>query len=337
MGKILSSQQEVEAHLRLLQEGQVPQEENLASVNLIPLVWQKIETPPQLSFSLTPAYAALLLILILISGLWAYQKSLLVSKQLVPIRELSVLSGIVLETGGFPTGEVKSTVSEGDQLITSQDSRLTFYFPGAGYFHLAENSVLKISEARQGSSEAPVLVRRGETVTPPSLRSGVPSDAKAISEMASVASLPRNDGIRKPASDRTRTGSLVHFEFFLEQGKLYSRLEDLEMGSVLQYRTPYATARVFGTDFLLSVNKDDGVLVEVLGGTVELGATQVEKGRRALISPDSKGTLLVTELGPEQQMKLKEDFERVFHAEALSHLRGESKGPSFRILSRGEE
>ncbi|MBI4357797.1 MAG: FecR domain-containing protein [Candidatus Omnitrophica bacterium] len=145
MGKVLSSHADVEMHLRLLGESQFPQTD-LAFDRLVPLIWQKIETPRPLSFSWTPAYASLLLVLILIFGLWAYQMGL-VSKPFAPAREPSVTRGIVLETGGIPAGEVQSTVGEGDRLVTGEDSWLTFYVPGAGYFHLAQNSILSLQNS----------------------------------------------------------------------------------------------------------------------------------------------------------------------------------------------
>lgn len=285
MSKLLSSD-EVGGHLKLLREGiAVPafREEPRAFIDL---VWQKVETVSfEPTFSFTPAYAALLCILMLVYGLWAYQKNLAVSKRFTPIREAIFLKGIILETGGIQPSEIKSTVSEGDRFATDQDSWFTFYLPGAGYFHLAEDSVLTIDEMERAA-----------------------------------------------------------YKLRLEQGRLYSRLEHLETGSVFQYETPFGRVRVLGTDFLLGINKDDGMTVNVLDGTVEVEAegvsaeqASVRQGAQALISPYSEGTILVTEMEPEQKMKLENDFDSIFHTAIASKLKQrKAYEPSFRILSREE-
>ena len=120
------------------------------------------------------------------------------------------------------------------------------------------------------------------------------------------------------AVQSTETG-LMNYQITLNQGAIYARLPEFERGSFLTARTQTGQIRVTGTDFLLGVNKDGSTTVSVLAGSVETEAnsrpdlsTPVKKGSRALILPDLDGTLLISELNPEEQIKLKTDFERIF-------------------------
>ena len=136
--------------------------------------------------------------------------------------------------------------------------------------------------------------------------------------------------IRK-ARQNPKTGGF-HYELYLEEGELYSRLIKLNSASKLNYFTPSGAASVFGTDFLLSVKKDASTSVEVLDGAVDVQSLErqdqkerVFEGSQALISPNLGGNLLLTEIKGPQLAELREKFIRIFEGSDSLKLRERSE------------
>lgn len=138
----------------------------------------------------------------------------------------------------------------------------------------------------------------------------------------------------------------MSYAFLVADGSLYAKLPEFEPGSLLTVKTPAGFVRVTGTDFLLDVKKDGSTSVSVLSGSVETGpirkpeeARVVKSGFHALILSDSDGTLLMSELKAEEQLKLKAEFERVF-GETVAHdrdLSQKKRERNIKILQREDD
>ncbi len=182
----------------------------------------------------------------------------------------------------------------------------------------------------------------------------IPRDSIATDEQSSLTVyLPGAGYIHLPkethfslseAKQNIETG-LMSYALMLDKGSLYAQLPEFQSGSFLTVETPAGFVRVTGTDFLLGIDKDGSTSVFVLTGSVETEARRkpnsvmpVKSGSRALILPDSSGTLLVNELSPDQQIKLKTDFEHIF-GKILAHdtAQKQIKERSIKILWRKDE
>ena len=143
----------------------------------------------------------------------------------------------------------------------------------------------------------------------------------------------------KKARHESKTSGF-QYELFVEEGVLYSKLSKLDAASSLNYLTPYGTASVLGTDFLLNVKKDSGAAIEVLNGVVKVASANhpqdyrdVQSGFNALLSPNANGTLLVTELEGSRLAELKDEFTEIFKGSRQDSRRNTS---NFKILSQQE-
>ena len=118
------------------------------------LVWEKASKPvPPTAFFARPAVAFALSAVVLIYGLWALQRFILIPEKSAHLNGISSVRGVVLEVGGAMAKGMNPDVQEGDRFVTDESSELTFFFPGTGYFHLAKNSRLSIQAARQELDE----------------------------------------------------------------------------------------------------------------------------------------------------------------------------------------
>ena len=145
--------------------------------------------------------------------------------------------------------------------------------------------------------------------------------------------------IKKARYDANTGG--FQYEISLQEGTLYSRLSKLESGASLNYFTDYGTVSVTGTDLLLNVKKETGLAVEVLNGEVKVISSkepdyskEVKEGFGALISPNTSGSLLVTELEGARLAAIKEEFTDIFKSSRSTSQQNGSN--HIRILSHQE-
>lgn len=199
-----------------------------------------------------------------------------------------------------------------------------------------------VVEQRGVTSEARKLeVRSGDLVT-----TDEDSTMTIYLPVAGYLYLPEETNLLLSEAKQNSETARMDYRIILNSGSLYARLPEFEPGSFLTVQTQTGLIRVTGTDFLLGLNKDSSTSVFVLNGSVEAESFRkpdetkpVTGGSRALILPDSDGTLLVSALNPEEQIKLKADFEQIF-GEIVAHesgIRKTVKERNIKILWRKDD
>jgi hypothetical protein len=313
----LNNEEEVVRTLSLLNADASPD----SGSGFVSLVWASVEkTHPAFFPRLTPAFALIILSVAFCLILWFHFDDLL-KRPSKSASEETTIRGTILE---MSAGVRSASIEEGDRLVTTAESHITFFLPGAGYFHLAPESRIELRKSRYSqysqSKRSPGFPPNG-TAGPPIF-------------------LEENMGYVSVDKESTGQPSGYHYELFLEEGSLYSKLSKFESGTALNYLTSFGGARVSGTELLLNVEKDSGLSVEVLDGEVMVVSSRepevnknIKEGFKALISPHANGTLLVTELEGSRLAELNEQFTQIFGDSEKKYARDTS---NFRIVSYKE-
>ena len=324
--KNLNSERDVERALNQLRTISVPE---TIEADFLALVWDKVaaqHTPLSIPKP-SPAFAlSAAAALLVISALWAFQNFALIPTKTLPPHREIAVKGVILEARGLANGASLATE-------------------------------LALGEP------APILkaIEEGDRMTTTG-----DSHVTFYFPEAGYLYLGENSSLLIKTARKELLGGHARYEVVLERGTLYSRLEELENGSVFRYATPYGRARVIGTDFVLDVipppafgpegwlsskappsaeKAGGGMLVEVLDGVVAVEALErpvefenVERGQRAVISTYAAGVIEMSAVPPERMGELENAFDRLF--QGIVRGRGEehdAQAPSFRILENREE
>jgi hypothetical protein len=176
------------------------------------------------------------------------------------------------------------------------------------------------------------------------IRTGPDSSMTFYFPAAGYVHIGSNSSVTVEKAKEEWPAGKVIYRLNLEEGAVYSRLEDLEGGSTFHTRTPYGTTRVLGTEFLVTTSAQIGMSVQVLKGLVKVGSlgndttfSNVKKGFRALLSPNQEGTILTSEILSEELEDLGAEFNAIFLGAVHQSQNNKSANePNFRILLRRE-
>lgn len=314
--KRLNSELEVKDVLKRLRQVTTPE---TYEADFLPLVWNKVASQhtPFLIPQPSVAFAlAATAALLVISGLWAFQNFAPIPNKMTLIHREIPLKGVILEARGL---------ADGASLATE----------------------LNLGEP------APILkaIEEGDRMTTTS-----DSHLTFYLPEAGYLHLGENSSLLVKTARKDSPRGMARYEVVLEQGTLFSRLEELQHGSVFRYSTPFGRARVVGTDFVLDVipssafsakgaTPGGGMVVDVLDGVVAVEGLQrpiefenVERGERALISQDADGVIEVSGIPPQRMNELENKFAQLFNGIVRGKENvGEVPAPSFRILEQREE
>jgi hypothetical protein len=258
------------------------------------LVWARVSHSPHSVFTLTPVYALTALSAVLFLLFWIYYQPVPVSEK--PVFEDIPIVGAMLDVSPDLTAQAKTIVEEGDFLATGPDGQITFFLPGAGYFHLMEDSKIEIKKAR---------------------RFAVPGTAVPGTIMGFQYDLFLETGALYSKLEKLETGSALKY------------LTPHGQASVLGTDFLLSVKKDFGT----GIQVLNGV-VKVTHKNDPDAPRDVQSGFEALISPNLAGTLLVTELEGAKLAELKDTFTDIFKGSREPSKRNTSN--NFRILSHRE-
>ena len=270
--KTLKTDQEVIGQIKLLNEDSFSEP---IDSRFPDLVWAKVEArhAAPLQFTLKPVYAVIGLSMIFVLILWVqFYGQFTPSKE--PLATEIPIMGSIIEKNGDPLQGEKSSVEEKDFLSTGAKDQITFFLPGVGYFHLAQDSKVEIRKARHVAVPGTVL---GEGA-------GGFQYELFLEEGGLYSQLSKLDSA-------SSLNYLTHFGTVSVSGT--DLLLNVEKDSGL-------SVEVLNGDVMVASSKEPEVY------------KNVKEGFGALISPHTNGTLLVTELKGMRLAELREQFTQIF-------------------------
>ena len=287
--KTLKTDQEVIGQIKLLNEDSFSEP---IDSRFPDLVWAKVEArhAAPLQFTLKPVYAVIGLSMIFVLILWVqFYGQFTPSKE--PLATEIPIMGSIIELFGNA-----SIIEEGDFLTAGPEGQITFFLPGVGYFHLAQDSKVEIRKARHVAVPGTVL---GEGA-------GGFQYELFLEEGGLYSQLSKLDSA-------SSLNYLTHFGTVSVSGT--DLLLNVEKDSGL-------SVEVLNGDVMVASSKEPEVY------------KNVKEGFGALISPHTNGTLLVTELKGMRLAELREQFTQIFKGSIDKH--GGQDSSKFRIVSYKE-